>query len=403
MNDETIISFGGEVKSLSNGKIGGYLVKFSSATDPDLVGDFFTKDTDFGITSGVTTTGVYLNHRLPLETPKGEHIVVKSKIGEGTLSVDDNGILIEAILYNRKQYEKALAAMGWSSGTAAHLVDRKRIGKKTYEVTTWLLGLDASITPHPCEPRNSVVPLKSYAAERVELPGLLEVDTKGIFADMRKEREMSTFELWSAVCKGAERIAAAAKVEDVSGVQVDIETKVAELVDEYASELKTSIASQITEYVDGSQEYFYLKSFFDSFKSLLVTSATMTLDKHSESVVTAAQEFADLATDLPASFKAWIDRVRNRIEFREAKDGRTISVSTRERMAGTHAKVKAAMEAMQQIHSEIEELMKLAEPKAKPGVDMNTPIAIAKSLEADILAEAAKFEELQFNLAQNRR
>jgi HK97 family phage major capsid protein len=78
------------------------------------------------------------------------------------LKKDDNGILIDAILFNREQYIQALESLGWSSGTASHLVDYER-GEKSTWLKTWPLGLDASMTPTPAEPRNTVIPLKSLS------------------------------------------------------------------------------------------------------------------------------------------------------------------------------------------------------------------------------------------------
>lgn len=154
---------GGAIKVLENGHIGGYLVTFGSPEQPDLYGDFFTADTDFGF-EGELKTAVYFNHRLPIKTRGGDFFVVKSKIGEGTLTKDERGILIDAILFNRDEYEQALAALGWSSGTAEHLIETEKVGK-AYWLKTWPLGLDASITPTPAEPRNAVLPLKSLTGQ----------------------------------------------------------------------------------------------------------------------------------------------------------------------------------------------------------------------------------------------
>ena len=158
-----LIAFGGGIKSLDNGRIGGYLVTFTSADQPDLEGDYFDADTDFGIEPG-GKTAVWFNHRQPISTKDGKTISVKSRIGEGTLTPDERGIFIEAVLYEREQYEELLDKMGWSSGTASHLVDREPVGK-AYHIKTWPLGLDASITPGPAEPRNAVVPLKALVQD----------------------------------------------------------------------------------------------------------------------------------------------------------------------------------------------------------------------------------------------
>src|ERR1044072_3085360 len=163
--EDVLISFGGEIKSLGDGRFGGYLVRFTDATKKDLAGDYFTKETDFGIKSGASTP-IYFNHRLPLPTRDGKEIVIKAKIGEGTLTVDEDGVLIDAIVYNREKYEKAIVEageqkkLGWSSGSASHLIDRDEDGY----IKHWPLGLDASLTPIPCEPTNSAIPVKAYAA-----------------------------------------------------------------------------------------------------------------------------------------------------------------------------------------------------------------------------------------------
>lgn len=143
---------GGAVKARVDGHVGGYLVLFSDEDTPDLDGDFFTKDTDFGFEPGERKkTPVWFNHRAPVKTKDGKTVAVREKIGEGYLSIDSKGVLIDAILYEREQYEEALEALGWSSGTAGHLVNREP-RKKSYFVKTWLLGLDASLTPRPAEP-----------------------------------------------------------------------------------------------------------------------------------------------------------------------------------------------------------------------------------------------------------
>lgn len=158
------MAHGGALKALDNGHIGGYLITFGDPKQTDLYGDFFTQDTDFGF-AGELKTAVYFNHRLPIKTRSGDYVTIKAKIGEGTLSKDDKGILIDAILYNRADYEQALSALGWSSGTAEHLVEAEKVGK-AYWLKTWPLGLDASITPTPAEPRNDVIDkaLKSLSA-----------------------------------------------------------------------------------------------------------------------------------------------------------------------------------------------------------------------------------------------
>jgi HK97 family phage major capsid protein len=157
MTDEIKIYQGGNIKQLEDGRIGGYLVTFSDADSPDLEGDFFTPDTDFG---GAKSTPIWFNHRLPMATKNGSEIAIKERIGDGELTTDEHGVFVEAVLYNREKYDEVLDALGWSSGTASHLMESEPAGKAT-RITMWPLGLDASLTATPAEPRNKAVSLKT--------------------------------------------------------------------------------------------------------------------------------------------------------------------------------------------------------------------------------------------------
>jgi len=156
MLTDTLVSFGAEVKALGNGKVGGYLIRYSTHADPDLTDDFFDAKTDTGT---ATASDVYYQHGL--DTKLGRRV-----LGQASLRRDDVGVWVEAQLAMRDEYEKAVYAMaekgklGWSSGTASHLVEREPVGKAQH-ITRWPLGLDASLTPTPAEPRNNVVTLKS--------------------------------------------------------------------------------------------------------------------------------------------------------------------------------------------------------------------------------------------------
>lgn len=158
--EKALITFGTEVKALGDGKLGGYLVRFSGAADPDLTGDYFTAETDFGEHD---ETPVLYHHGLDTN--------LKARVlGKGKTKKDSVGIWVEAQLQMRDEYEKAIYEMaqagklGWSSGTAPHLVERVVEGKAA-RITRWPLGLDASLTPTPAEPRNAAITLKAYIAE----------------------------------------------------------------------------------------------------------------------------------------------------------------------------------------------------------------------------------------------
>jgi hypothetical protein len=99
-------------------------------------------------------------------------VTYADQLPDATLTKDEIGIFAEIVLGARNEYEKMIAEwglagkLGWSSGTAPHLVDRKQVGN-AWEITRWKLGLDASLTPTPAEPRNQVIPLKSISVTQV--------------------------------------------------------------------------------------------------------------------------------------------------------------------------------------------------------------------------------------------
>jgi hypothetical protein len=165
---EQMIAFGDCVKALGETPegglhLGGYLVQFGSAAQHDATPyhDYFDATTDFG---DVKETDVWYHHRRPLKTRDGGEITVKRRIGKGKLSADEHGVLIDAITFNRDEYDrvlnKAIKATlnkhGWSSGTASHLVERDKAQGGAHHIRVWPLGLDASLTPTPAEPRGLV-------------------------------------------------------------------------------------------------------------------------------------------------------------------------------------------------------------------------------------------------------
>ncbi len=155
--DKAMVYFGDAVKALGDGKVGGYLVRFSTDNDPDLTGEFFSKDTDFG---DLATGTVYYQHGL-------DEKLKRRKLGNSTHRTDEFGVWAETQLAMRDEYEKFIyelaesGKLGWSSGTASHLVEKEQSGK-AFKITRWPLGLDDTLTPTPAEPRNSAIPLKSY-------------------------------------------------------------------------------------------------------------------------------------------------------------------------------------------------------------------------------------------------
>lgn len=162
--EDNLIYYGDPVKVLGEGRVGGFLVRYSNADTPDLEGDYFTSETDLGIENG---------SRLPVYYQHGYDPIFQTKrIGRATAEFQDAGVWLEAQLEMRDDYERRLlelaeaGKLGWSSGAAGHLVERDQVGK-SYHIKSWPIA-EASLTPTPAEPRNTAVSVKTLLPKQPE-------------------------------------------------------------------------------------------------------------------------------------------------------------------------------------------------------------------------------------------
>ena len=145
--EEIAVVSGSSIKAVGDdGWVSGYLVKFGGDGDLSQWRDVFTKDTNFG---KHTKSDVWIHHRMLPGLGR------QQLANQAELSMDDEGVFVKHLLDLRKSYEAKLyglvqdGKLGWSSGTAPHLVERKALGDGRHEITQWTLGLDASYTPMP--------------------------------------------------------------------------------------------------------------------------------------------------------------------------------------------------------------------------------------------------------------
>jgi HK97 family phage major capsid protein len=180
--EDDVILFGGELKALGNGKVGGVLVRMTDQNTPDLAKDFFSAKSDVRFQD---TLDVYYNH--------GKDVELKKRvIGTSKLSRMDNfDIWAETQLNMRDEYERRIYEMaeagklGYSSGALSHLVEREPAGK-AFHIKTWVIG-EVSLTPTPAEYRNTVQTIKSIF-EPLENNKMSEpiVDVKSVAEDAVK-------------------------------------------------------------------------------------------------------------------------------------------------------------------------------------------------------------------------
>jgi HK97 family phage major capsid protein len=235
--EETLIAYGSETKALGEGKVGGYLVRFSTESDPDLTNDYFTKDTDLHCPPEVP---VLYNHGL-------DKTIKKRVIGNAVVSIDEVGAWAESQLNMRDEYEKKIYEMveagklGYSSGALSHLVERIPAGKGVSFIKSWFVG-EVSLTPTPAEPRNSVVSIKSLIPDEAALP----IDEKETNKSQGENKMEDTIDIKALVAaeikamKDAEAAEAARKQE--------IEDAKAEGARKAVEELKSKRLLKASEY-----------------------------------------------------------------------------------------------------------------------------------------------------------
>lgn len=140
------------------GSYGEYLVVFGNKEEHDLEGDFFTSNTKFWLDIAENKSAVLYGHGM-------DDVFGKKRLDKdgAQLKVTDEGVWLETQLHKRNKYEEMVhklakdGKLGLSSGTATHLVEKEKVSEKSsdtiHEIKQWPLGLDATLTPQPAEPR----------------------------------------------------------------------------------------------------------------------------------------------------------------------------------------------------------------------------------------------------------
>jgi HK97 family phage major capsid protein len=148
------------VKSLEAGRIGGYLIAWGDTAQRDLEGEFFTPETELGLT--------WYDQRPMLYHHGLDNTMKASVIGViDTLYMDEIGVWAEGQLDLRRDYVQTVqrlvrkGVLNWSSGSLPHLVDVAVDG----EIKRWPI-VEGSLTPTPAEPRRTNVNVikSAYAA-----------------------------------------------------------------------------------------------------------------------------------------------------------------------------------------------------------------------------------------------
>jgi phage head maturation protease len=194
-----------EVKIVSESgntlRIAGYGVVFGGR---DVVGDYFTKSTDFWFDRLTETPPVLFQH--------GQDDMLKGTVVGRVIAkhADDIGLWVEAQITASKKYADAIrelvakGILGWSSGSVPHLVKRAgRTQKGTTEILSWPV-VEFSLTPTPAEPRTvGIKELKSLAASDASLLPVLDTvkQMEGSYEDIREDICEAAGDLFGGMCQ----------------------------------------------------------------------------------------------------------------------------------------------------------------------------------------------------------
>jgi HK97 family phage prohead protease len=190
------------------------------------------------------------------------------------------------------------------------------------------------------------------------------INVKGIFEDELAERTQSLWALFDVLECVICRIYWQAQTAADLGASFDADLLVREALDEFALRV-----SALTSSSDTASELAYS----GVLKSVKGSAASVPLDRRSDAVASAAEEFARRGAVLAKACEGLAEHGSQKLEVR-LKEGRTLSTATLDRM-------KAARDSMSAACDHLDELMSAAEPKS------NADSEILASLAADFVRE----------------
>ena len=157
--DPYVTFYGSVVKSLGGNRIGGRVITFTTAQDPDLTQEFFDGSSDFWLNGTGERRPVLYRHGLDPQ-------LKRRRFGEVQLNKAADGIWATGYISGKDEHSLKLLAMAqggelnWSSGSVGHLVAKSPVGTSVH-VDEWPIS-ECSLCPHDyvAEPRN-ILSLKS--------------------------------------------------------------------------------------------------------------------------------------------------------------------------------------------------------------------------------------------------
>ncbi len=222
----------------------------------------------------------------------------------------------EFIHIEAKDYEAELAKYVTPENLKATLEKAQRFNR--VRILKKVDAIEDSLVTAPMNKRAGATAVKS--------------EVKGMLSEEMAQTTPSTWEVQSAFGRVIRKIAEGAKNSDVTGLNFDWQSKATVACSELGSEMTPLVISQIQEFLDSSDDEFYLKGIAgaESFESF-------------EAAGTELTKFAQ--------------KMRSNHEIR-VKEGRMLSSSNR-------AKVQACRDSMTALMADLDELLAISEPKPK--------------------------------------
>lgn len=167
------VTYGGDpVKSLGAGRIGGRIVTFSGAKDPDRQKEFFDGSTDFWLNGTGERRPILYRHGL-------DPTLKRRRFGEIQITKAGDGLWASGYIAGKDDDSLKLMAMAernelnWSSGSVGHLV-AKSPAMGSMHIDEWPIA-EVSLCLHDyvVEPRN-IVSLKALCNDTPNFHDLIE-------------------------------------------------------------------------------------------------------------------------------------------------------------------------------------------------------------------------------------
>lgn len=395
MNDNTLVNFGGEIKSIDvNGtlaRVGGYGILWGTPDQRDLAGDFFTPDTYLGAHKG-EGVDTLLHHGIPLKAELAQYadIILPPTV---KTTIDDHGLFVETIVdladsYQAKIYDMVeKGKLRWSSGASPHMVKRAD-NRKAGEIKRWPI-VEFSYTPTPCEFRGT---------EITSLKALFD-------AESESEVEAKADPVFQPYALADAGIQAVRSLVDRLTYGVLYEVLAASTAP-VAFGLTTSTPPT------QAQRLEYLGRALDEFKDLTVSVITAILTSGEAEAETAAKalgemkslltleagqlggsRFVDHSDRVLAANEEFMDRLQGLVSVRASrKSGRVLSADNLSRLRSQHDGLVSVIDDLRKlldIHDVESQMNTEPTPDTKPAVKSEEDIA------ALILAEELRFEVIR--------